>query len=202
MIDMTTRSSKRENPRAPVGGLPLPFRCEFGVIDRGVRICEPLCLIRATRLYRPRSPGQGFYRLRKWSNSLVGRHFGQKAPEAPIHFVTAGVTFCTHRRVVNFLPESEPWHDNPVSEACLLGFPGRTLMRKNKEPGARPGSLLLTDLDPLYYGQLVVNVFGSVAMTTPRAVAPTRTSWPVTERYAAVTGPMIGSRIGIVPTLR
>src|SRR5689334_6145089 len=51
------------------------------------------------------------------------------------------------------------------------------------------------------YGQVVVNVFGSCAITTPFAVAPTSTSCPV-GRNAAVTGPMIGSLIGMVPTLR
>src|SRR5947209_5151682 len=51
------------------------------------------------------------------------------------------------------------------------------------------------------YGQVVVKVFGSCAMTTPFAVAPTRTSCP-DGRSAAVTGPMIGSLIGMVPTLR
>jgi hypothetical protein len=52
-----------------------------------------------------------------------------------------------------------------------LENPWRT---KNKEPGFWPGSL--SDYSVTPYGQVVVNVLGSCAMTTPRAVAATRTN--------------------------
>ncbi len=51
------------------------------------------------------------------------------------------------------------------------------------------------------YWQLVVKLSGSATTVTPRIVAPTSTNWPL-ERVVARTGPMIGSRIGIVAILR
>ena len=67
---------------------------------------------------------------------------------------------------------------------ALGGIPGPVYLRnpnleklwhaKNKEPGFWPGSL--SDYGVTPYGQVVVNVLGSCAMTTPRAVAATRTN--------------------------
>ena len=48
------------------------------------------------------------------------------------------------------------------------------------------------------YGQLVVKVLSTLTITTPRAVAPTRTMRPL--RNADLMGPMIGSRTGMVLT--
>jgi hypothetical protein len=91
---------------------------------------------------------------------------------------------CLHRGRAHL--ERGPTH-RPLKKRARQVFTGLTV--------------LLCLLPCRRYGQLVVKVFGSCAMTTPRAVAPTSTSWPVLWRNAAVSGPMIGSRIGIEPTL-
>ena len=57
------------------------------------------------------------------------------------------------------------------------------------------------DCAPRRYWQVVVKLSGNATTVTPRIVAPTSTSWPF-GRVVARTGPMIGSRIGIVAILR
>src|SRR5207244_6193566 len=102
---------------------------------------------------------------------------------------------------VRFARRRKSEHKSPkVSDALRDDnpLPDFSAHQMQKSPTTRSGFL---ESDSLPYGQVVVNVFGSWAMTTPRAVAPTSTSWPL-GLSAAVIGPMIGSLIGIVPTLR